>query len=113
MGKTAAYPGALSLVPEDSPARTLWKAYEPPDPIPEETESEEEEASPVNKQAAVYDKHVNSVIQEGIRLRTTAEAYASGIRCARMTRKKDKKTEPFKGVSVYHKLFPGFTIISK
>ena len=96
------------MVPEDSPARVLWRDYTPLAAIPEEPSSEEseEEATSV-KQAAAFDPHVNTVLFEGLRMRTTDEAIASGLRAESFTTKKAKKREPFFGVSVYRKLFPG------
>ena len=44
-----AYPGALALVSEDSPARALWATYQTGDPLDEDrsTDSDEkEEAAP-------------------------------------------------------------------
>ena len=108
VGKTTAYPGALALVGPESPARYLWRTYTPGLPVIDEDESaDEDEDHTTGKQAAKYNAHVDALITKGIRLRTTAEALASGKRSLRLATKNLKKKEPFMGVSVYEKLFPG------
>ena len=96
-------------MPRDSPARVLWKTYNPDRKDEEESSDTDQEASEVlvltgnNK----FDEHVDSVIAEGLKLRTDDEAFASGQRAARLKTKTAKKKEPFKAVSVYAQLFPG------
>ena len=97
------YPGAVALVDAGSPAGVLWRTYTPP-PVPDD------EKVPVSDKptlASLYDAHVNKLIADGIHLRSSAEALASGIRGERSRTKVGKKLEPFPGVSIYCKLFPG------
>ena len=102
-GTTMHYPGAVALVDAGSPAAVLWRTYTPP-PVPDD------EKVPVSDKptlASLYDAHVNKLIADGIHLRSSAEALASGIRGERCRTKVGKKLEPFPGVSIYCKLFPG------
>ena len=93
----------------DSPARVLWKNYNPERKDEEESSDTDQEAPEVVgfTGSNTFDEHVDSVIAEGLKLRTNDEAIASGQRAARSKTKKGKRQEPFKGVSVYAKLFPG------
>ena len=98
------------MLPLDSPIRDLWGTYVPP-PVPddkvEDKSSDSDDDAPVaHPQASHYDAHINTIMAEGIRLRTSEEAIASGKRALACTTKKAKKMEPFTGVSVYVGLFP-------
>ena len=106
------YPGALAKVPRTSPARVLWETYVAPEVKEDvdEASSDSGEEAPAPVASNKFDEHVNSVIAQGIKMRTSAEAIASGQRAARAPTKAAKKKEPFKGVSVYHTLFPGTSI---
>ena len=103
VGRTAAYPGALALVPPESPALHLWENYMPEVDDGQDPGSDVEEEAPTNG----FDAAVNAVINKGIQLRTSAEAVESGIRALALTSKAAKRLEPFKGVSVYVQMFPG------
>ena len=78
--------------------------------IEEEPTSDEETATEKPTLASLYDAHVHKVVANGIRLRTSAEALASGRRGENCRTKAGKKREAFPGVSIYCKMFPG-TII--
>ena len=110
------YPGSVALVDAESPAGQLFLTYTPPpvadcveDPEEEPT-SDEEAATEKPTLASCYDAHVHKVVANGIRLRTSAEALASGRRGENCRTKAGKKREAFPGVSIYCKMFPG-TII--
>ncbi len=93
----------------DSPARVLWKNYNPERKDDEESSDTDQEAPEVVVLTGnnTFDEHVDSVIAEGLELRTNDEAIASGQRAARTKTKEGKRKEPFKAVSVYAKLFRG------
>ncbi len=92
----------------DSPARVLWKNYNPERKDDEESSDTDQEAPEVVLAGKnTFDAHVDSVIAEGLELRTDDEAIASGQRAARTKTKEGKRQEPFKAVSVYAKLFRG------
>ena len=110
------YPGLVALVVAESPAGQLFLTYTPPpvatcdkDPQEEPT-SDEETATEKPTLASLYDAHVHKVVANGIRMRTSAEALASGRRGENCRTKAGKKREPFPGVSIYCKMFPGTTI---
>jgi hypothetical protein len=107
-----AYPGALALVPKDSPARALWATYQPGDPLDEErsTDSDEKEEAAPTANTNQFNAHVAAVMANGIQRNTTALAIASGKRALRLTTKKAKKKEPFFAVSVYATMFPGIIL---
>lgn len=115
-GKTTVYPGALALVPAESPARALWATYKPEAPPEEKDATDDDKDGDGNKDAAApaahknnYNAHVNDVIARGLSKQTTAKAIASGERALRCRTKKAKKKEPFFDISVYATLFPGTT----
>ena len=93
----------------DSPARVLWKNYNPERKDEEESSDTDQEAPEVVVLTGsnTFDEHVESVVAEGLKLRTNDEAMASGQRAARSKTKKGKLQERFKAVSVYAKLFRG------
>ena len=92
----------------DSPARVLWKNYNPEGKDDEESSDTDQEAPEVVLTGNnTFDEHVDAVIAAGIVLRTNDEAIASGQRAARTKTKEGKRQEPFKAVSVYAKLFRG------
>jgi hypothetical protein len=106
----------VALVDAESPAGQLFLTYTPP-PVAdsdkdteEEPTSDEESATEKPTLASLYDAHVHKVVATGIRMRTSAEALASGRRGENCRTKAGKKREPFPGVSIYSKMFPG-TII--
>ena len=112
VGRTTVYPGAaLALVPATSPARVLWENYVPALMDDDESDSASDEEHkhepPVTSASNGFDAYVNDVIINKIKRVTDAEALASGQRALRLKTKTAKKQEPFKGVSVYAKLFPG------
>ena len=95
----------------DSPARVLWKNYNPERKDEEESSDTDQEAPEVVGYTGsnTFDEHVDSVIAEGLKLRTNDEAIAD-LRAARTKTKEGKRQEPFKAVSVYAKLFRGMIL---
>ena len=71
------------------------------------SDDEGKDEAPVTTATNTFDEHVNGVIAKKIKRVTDAEALASGRRALTLQSKTAKKAEPFKGVSVYAKLFPG------
>ena len=58
--------------------------------------------------ALTFEAHVNAQMKKGIQLRTPAEALESAQRPEELASKGiDDKRSPFKGVSVFCKMFPG------
>ena len=96
---TTVYPSFLANASARSEGRLLWNNH---------LKTNQQVANYNPAPALTFEAHVVAQMKKGIQLRTPAEALASAQRAeALASQGVDDKRSPFKGVSVFCKMFPG------